>query len=125
MEKKKESLQKRIVKNRTLLLMLLPAIAFVVLFSYLPMAGIVLAFKNYRYADGILRSPWVGIDNFKFLFVSSKIWSLTRNTLLYNIAFIFFGMIFEVGFAIILSELSNKIFKKFAQGFMFLPYFIS
>lgn len=125
MDKKRGSIQKKLAKNRTLLLMLVPAIIFVVIFSYLPMAGIVLAFKNYRYANGILGSPWTGLDNFKFLFVSSKVWSLTRNTLLYNIAFIIFGMIFEVGFAVVLSELTNKIFKKFAQGFMFLPYFIS
>ncbi len=116
---------KKILKNKVLLLMLVPAVAYVVIFSYLPMGGIVLAFKNYKYADGILGSPWVGLDNFKFLFVSDKIWQLTRNTLLYNIAFIIFGMIFEVGFAIILSELTNKVFKKIAQGFMFLPYFIS
>ena len=116
---------KKILKNKVLLLMLVPAVAYVVIFSYLPMGGIVLAFKNYKYADGILGSPWVGLDNFKFLFVSDKIWQLTRNTLLYNITFIIFGMIFEVGFAIILSELTNKVFKKIAQGFMFLPYFIS
>ena len=118
-------MKKQLSKNKVLLLMLVPAVAYVVIFSYLPMGGIVLAFKNYKYADGILGSPWVGLDNFKFLFVSDKIWQLTRNTLLYNIAFIIFGMIFEVGFAIILSELNNKVFKKIAQGFMFLPYFIS
>ena len=116
---------KLISKNKVLLIMLIPALVYVIVFSYIPMAGIVLAFKNYRYADGIFGSPWVGLDNFKFLFISNKVWQLTRNTLLYNIFFIIFGMIFEVGFAIILSELNNKFFKKFAQGFMFLPYFIS
>ncbi len=114
-----------IKKNRTLLIMLLPAFIYVIVFAYLPMAGIMLAFKNYRYAEGIFKSPWIGLSNFKFLFVSNKIWDLTRNTLLYNIAFIIFGMIFEVGFAIILSELTNKIFKKVSQAFIFLPYFIS
>lgn len=118
-------MKKLVQRNRILLFMLVPAVVYVVVFSYLPMAGIVLAFKNYRYADGMFGSPWVGFDNFKFLFVSNKIWQLTRNTLLYNIAFIIFGMIFEVGFAIILSEINNKFFKKIAQGFMFLPYFIS
>ena len=84
---------KKILKNKVLRLMLVPAVAYVVIFSYLPMGGIVLAFKNYKYADGILGSPWVGLDNFKFLFVSDKIWQLTRNTLLYNIAFIILGMV--------------------------------
>lgn len=116
---------KMVKRSRVLLLMLLPATVFVIIFSYIPMAGIVLAFKNFNYADGIFGSPWNGLENFQYLFVSNKIWTLTRNTLLYNIAFIFLGVIFEVGFAIILSEITGKVFKKFAQGFMFLPYFIS
>lgn len=116
---------KTVKRSRVLLLMLLPATVFVIIFSYIPMAGIVLAFKNFNYADGIFGSPWNGLENFQYLFVSNKIWTLTRNTLLYNIAFIFLGVVFEVGSAIILSEITGKVFKKFAQGFMFLPYFIS
>lgn len=116
---------KSVKRSRVLLLMLLPATVFVIIFSYIPMAGVVLAFKNFNYADGIFGSPWNGLENFRYLFVSNKIWTLTRNTLLYNIAFILLGVVFEVGFAIILSEITGKVFKKFAQGFMFLPYFIS
>lgn len=112
-------------KSRVLLCMLIPALLYVILFNYLPMTGIILAFKDFKYALGIFKSPWCGWDNFQYLFVTGKIWSLTRNTLLYNIAFIFLGLFFEVGFAILLSEINNKVFKKFAQGFMFLPYFIS
>ncbi len=120
-----KSIARSLKKNKTLLLMLVPAIAFVVIFSYIPMLGIVVAFKNYNYYSGFLKSPWVGFDNFHYLFVTGKIWALTRNTLLYNLAFIIFGIIFEVGFAIILSEISGNIFKKVSQGFIFLPYFIS
>lgn len=112
-------------RSRVLLLMLLPTIVYVVIFAYLPMGGIVLAFKNYNYNLGILKSPWVGLDNFRFLFVTNKIWRLTLNTLLYNLAFILIDLVFEVGFAIILSEIQNAVYKKIAQGFMFLPYFIS
>ena len=112
-------------KNKVLLAMLLPATILTVIFAYIPMAGIVVAFKNYNYSQGIFGSPWVWFENFKYLFVSGKIWTLTRNTLLYNIAFIGLGVIFEVGFAIILNEINNKLFKKVMQGFMFLPYFIS
>lgn len=119
------SLTKNVKKNKTLLLMLVPPLLFVIVFNYIPMAGIVVAFKNYNYYDGFFGSPWVGFDNFRYLFVTGKIWELTRNTLLYNMAFIFFGIIFEVGFAIILSEITGKIFKKVTQGFIFLPYFIS
>ncbi len=118
-------INKSLKKNKTLLLMLVPAIAFAVVFNYIPMFGIIVAFKNYNYASGFLKSPWVGFDNFHYLFATGKIWALTRNTLFYNIAFIFFGVIFEVGFAIILSEISGNIFKKVSQGFIFLPYFIS
>lgn len=116
---------KSVRKHKVLWAMLLPAFIYIIIFAYIPMAGITVAFKNFNYNDGIFHSPWNGMANFNYLFVSKKIFTLTRNTLLYNIAFIFFGMIFEVGFAILLSEINNKFFKKIAQGFMFLPYFIS
>lgn len=112
-------------KNRTLLCMLLPALLYVVIFSYIPMFGITIAFKDYNYNGGILGSPWCGFKNFEYLKISGKLWALTRNTLLYNLAFIIFGIIFEVGFAVMLSEITKKTFKKVTQAFMFLPYFIS
>ena len=112
-------------KNRTLLCMLLPALLYVVIFSYIPMFGITIAFKDYNYNGGILGSPWCGFKNFEYLKISGKMWALTRNTLLYNLAFIVFGIIFEVGFAVMLSEITKKTFKKVTQAFMFLPYFIS
>lgn len=112
-------------KNRTLLCMLLPALLYVVIFSYIPMFGITIAFKDYNYNGGILGSPWCGFKNFEYLTISGKLWALTRNTLLYNLAFIVFGIIFEVGFAVMLSEITKKTFKKVTQAFMFLPYFIS
>lgn len=115
----------KLKKNRVLLIMLIPALLYVIIFCYLPMSGIMLAFKDFKYSLGIFKSPWCGWDNFKYLMVTGKLWKLTRNTLLYNIAFIFLGLICEVGFAILLSEISKKTFKKIAQGFMFLPYFIS
>ena len=112
-------------KNRTLLCMLLPALLYVVIFSYIPMFGITIAFKDYNYNGGILGSPWCGFKNFEYLKISGKLWALTRNTLLYNLAFIVFAIIFEVGFAGMLSEITKKTFKKVTQAFMFLPYFIS
>lgn len=108
-----------------LLLMLLPATVYVVIFSYIPMTGIVMAFKNYQYSGGIYFSPWNGLDNFKFLLISGKLGMVTRNTLLYNAAFIALGVVFEMGCAILLNELRKKWFKKTAQTFMFLPYFLS
>ena len=122
---RKRTFWQQVQKNRTLLYMLLPALLYVIIFSYIPIFGITIAFKNYNYNDGIMGSPWCGLQNFEYLKISGKLWALTRNTLLYNLAFIVFGVIFEVGFAIMLSEITKKTFKKVSQAFMFLPYFIS
>lgn len=121
----KVPLFKNIKRHWMLLAMLAPAIAYVLVFSYIPMSGIVLAFKKYQYAGGIYLSPWNGLDNFKALLVAGKLGEVTRNTLLYNIAFIALGVLFEMGSAILLNEIGSKWFKKIAQSFMFLPYFIS
>lgn len=105
--------------------MLLPALVYVIVFSYIPMGGIIVAFKRFSFAKGFLGSPWCGLENFRFLFISDKLWPLMRNTLLYNAAFITVGIFLEVGFAIVVNELGCKWFKKIFQSFMFLPYFIS
>ena len=116
---------KSVWDNKILLAMLLPALTYVTIFSYIPMTGIVLAFKKYNYVDGIYGSPWVGFDNFKFLIISNKLWPLTRNTIMYNVVFIILGVTMAVSFAIMINELTNKVFKKIFQSFMFLPHFIS
>ena len=92
-------------KNRIFLLLLLPAVVYVLIFSYTPMIGVIMAFKKYNFTQGLFASPWVGLKNFKFLMVSNKLWPLTRNTLLYNLAFISIGMVMEVGFAVIINEM--------------------
>lgn len=112
-------------KYKILLLMLLPALIYTLIFSYLPMAGIVLAFKNYNYADGIFKSPWSGFENFRFFFSSGQAFKVTRNTILYNLAFMVVNTLLQLAVAIFLSEIKGKIFKKTAQSVMFLPYFIS
>jgi putative aldouronate transport system permease protein len=124
-KKYKEPFFKTVRKHWMLLAMLAPAVIYVIVFSYIPMTGIVLAFKNYQYSGGIYGSPWCGFSNFKSLLIAGKLGLVTRNTLLYNIAFIFLGVIFEMGSAILLNEIFGKVFKKVAQSFMFLPYFIS
>lgn len=112
-------------RNKILLLMLLPAILYFLIFSYIPMGGTVLAFKNYNFRDGIFGSPWVGLDNFKYFFISGQAWIVTRNTILYNVAFITVNTILQMGLAILISEIGGKYFKKLTQTAMFLPYFIS
>lgn len=112
-------------KRRTLLLMLLPAVILVFIFNYIPMAGTVIAFKKYNYQLGIFGSEWVGLKNFQFFFKSGKAAMVTRNTALYNIAFILTSTFLEVFFAIVLNEMYHKRLKKLVQSCIFLPYFIS
>lgn len=117
-----------IKRNRTLYLMLVPAMGLVLLFSYIPLVGIYYAFTNYNYADGLFGSPFVGFKNFEYLFkggVDSPIWNLTKNTLLYNLVFIFLGNILQCIMAIFLTEISGKLFRRVSQTVILLPYFVS
>lgn len=115
----------KIWKYRVLTLMCLPAIIFFFAFSYMPLPGIYVAFVKYNYRDGIFGSKFVGLRNFEFLAESGKLFSLTLNTILYNLAFIILGNLLAVFVAILLNEMRSKWFKKVSQTMMFLPYFIS
>jgi putative aldouronate transport system permease protein len=115
----------KVNKNKVLLLMLLPAVLYFFVFSYLPMFGIIIAFKNYNFRDGIFGSPWAGFDNFKYFFISGQAFTVTRNTILYNLTFIIVNTISQITMAIFISEIKGKYFKKITQSLMFLPYFIS
>ncbi len=112
-------------RYRVLELMCLPAVVFFFLFSYMPMPGIWVAFVKYNYRDGIFGSKFVGLKNFQFLAESGKLFELTKNTILYNIAFIILGNFLAILVAILLNEMQSKLFKKVSQTMMFLPYFIS
>ena len=117
---------KNISKNRALVLMVLPGVACVILFSYVPMLGLVLAFKRLDYTAGIWKSPWVGLDNIKFLFASSSTTlRMLTNTLRYYFLFTIIGTFLNVALAIALNEALNKRFAKIAQTIMILPKFIS
>ena len=119
------TLGQKLWDSKTLILMCVPAIAFFITFAYIPMPGAYIAFTNFKYNLGIFGSEFVGFNNFKFLITSGKLWQLTRNTILYNIAFIFLGMFLQVFIAILINEIRMKWFKKVSQTIMFLPYFIS
>jgi len=116
---------KKLHRYRIYLLMLLPAVIYTLVFAYYPMTGIVLAFKKYTYAGGIWGSAWNGFENFKFFFQSGQAWMVTRNTVLYNIAFIIVGTVTQIAVAVFLTELKCRKFRTVAQSMMFLPYFIS
>ena len=112
-------------KNKYVYLLALPGIIFFLVFHYAPMFGIIIAFKDYDIAKGILGSSWNGFENFDFFFTSGYAWRVTRNTLFLNSMFIFFITLFQVGFAVVLNEIGSKFFKKLGQSIMFLPYFMS
>jgi putative aldouronate transport system permease protein len=106
-------------------LLALPAILYFVLFHYLPMFGVVLAFKDYKYSEGIFGSDWVGLKNFRFFFTSQDAFRVTRNTVGYGFAFIVIGNIAAISVALLLYEIRNKIALKFYQTSMILPRFLS
>lgn len=116
---------KKLYKYRVYLLMLAPAVIYTLVFAYYPMTGVVMAFKKYNYQGGIWGSPWNGLKNFEFFFQSGQAWMVTRNTVLYNIAFIIVGTISQMAVGIFLTEIHSKKFRKISQSMMFLPYFIS
>lgn len=89
------------------------------------MAGVIIAFKNINLKEGILNSPWCGFNNFKYLFATKDAFVITRNTILYNLAFIVFGTIFSITLALFLSELKSKKMSKFYQTVVLFPYLVS
>ena len=119
------SFREEFKRNRALFAMALPAVILVIVMQYLPMSGLVLAFKNYRYDLGVFGSPWNGIDNFRFLFSSGTGWRITRNTILYNLLNLITSQGLAVVVAIFFSEIHRKYFKKISQTVILLPYFIS
>ncbi|MBT2291528.1 sugar ABC transporter permease [Paenibacillus albidus] len=117
--------RRRIWKYGPLYFMMIPGMTYLLINNYLPMFGISIAFKNIDYAKGIWNSDWVGFQNFKFLFQSADAFIITRNTILYNLAFIIIGLIVGVGFAILLNEIKSKAATKAYQSIILLPYLIS
>ena len=113
------------IDRSALYMMLLPGIILLVLFQYIPKFGIILAFKNFRYDLGIFGSKWCGLDNFKIFFQTPDAWLITRNTLLYNLVFIFLGLVLSVTLAIAFNEIRGKMFAKTCQTIILMPHFLS
>jgi putative aldouronate transport system permease protein len=112
-------------ENFELSVMLIPGIIFFLIFSYLPMLGIIIAFKDYRNNLGIFKSEWIGFRNFKFFFTSQDAFRIARNTVGYGFVFIILGIVCAVTIAILLYEIKNKLALKFYQTTMILPHFLS
>jgi putative aldouronate transport system permease protein len=114
-----------IMRHKVLYLMFMPGVLFLLINSYLPMLGILIAFKKMNYTLGFWGSPWYGFTNFKYLFATTDAWIITRNTVLYNAVFIVINLVFGVGFAVLLNEVRKKLLANFYQSALFLPYFLS
>ncbi len=119
--KKKVSIKRFI----PLYVMALPGLLYIFVNNYMPMAGLIVAFKNFSAKKGIWGSDWAGLKNFKFLFQTEDAWVITRNTLLYNIAFIFLGTVLAITIAILLSEIRSKLAGRLYQSVILLPYLVS
>lgn len=125
-QKKSVITWKKVVKQKELILLSIPFFVFVVIFNYLPLAGWLMAFQNYRPAKGILGSKFVGLDNFKFLFVNNKDFLLViRNTLVMGLMNLVFCTVVAIAFALVLNELRNLKIKRFTQTVSYLPHFLS
>ena len=123
--KNKSKLNGSFADRSAMYFMLLPGVLLLVLFQYLPKFGILLAFKNYRYDLGILGSEWCGIQNFKYFFKTPDAWLITRNTVAYNLVFIFLGLVLAVSLAIAFNEIASKYCAKVYQTIVLMPHFLS
>ncbi len=111
-------------KNWVLFAMLIPAAVYLLINNYLPMVGVYYAFTSFNFRDGLWASPFVGMKNFEYL-LKADLFKLTKNTILYNFVFISLGNILQIVFAIFVSQVGVRWFKKTSQTLMFMPYFVS
>jgi putative aldouronate transport system permease protein len=116
---------KAVIRHRALYFLMLPGIIYLLLNNYIPMFGIIIAFKDYNAVKGILGSDWSGINNFKYLFATQDAFVMTRNTLGYNAVFIVVNLVLAVTMAILLNEVRSRNAKRLYQSAVLLPYFLS
>ncbi|WP_426450762.1 ABC transporter permease [Paenibacillus sp. S-38] len=112
-------------QNVPLLLMFMPGILFYLIFKYVPMGGLVIAFKDYNFADGVFGSPWVGWANFELLFNQAQTLNIIRNTLLLSLLSLVVGFPVPIVLAILLNEARRMWFKRIVQTLVYLPHFLS
>lgn len=122
---KKKGMWSRLKPFIPLYIMMLPGAIYLFINNYIPMGGIIIAFKKFNVNAGIYGSPWAGIENFKYLFSSNDAAVIIRNTMLYNIAFIIVNNIVAIALAIMISDILSKRMKKVYQSAILLPFLIS
>ncbi|MBW7456717.1 ABC transporter permease subunit [Paenibacillus sepulcri] len=118
-------LGRRLYRDRSLYLLALPGILFLILFKYVPMWGIVIAFQDYSPFAGILHSPWVGLKHFERFFANPDFWMLFRNTIAINLLSLFLFFPLPILIALMLNELRSVLFKRLVQTVIYLPHFLS
>lgn len=111
-------------RNWILFVFLIPCFTYFLINNYLPMSGVYFAFTQFNFRDGLFASPYIGFKNFEFL-VKADLLRLTTNTILYNVVFIGLGNVLQIFFAILVSQVGAKWFKKTSQTLIFMPYFVS
>lgn len=124
-DKKRKYTKNKILSYLPLYCMLLPGAAYLIINNYLPMLGLVIAFKKVNYQVGIFNSPWCGLENFMFLFKTGDAFIMVRNTILYNLVFIVLGNAFAILCAIAMDTIKNKFFKRSSQVVILIPYLLS
>lgn len=113
------------VLNGPLLIMFIPVLLYFIIFKYVPIGGLVIAFKSYNFTDGIWGSPWTGLDNFKLLYSNPNMFSIIRNTLTISLLSTFIGFPFPIMLAILLNEVRKSFFKKAVQTLVYFPHFLN
>jgi len=121
----KNSLRRQIWKHRQLLLFLVPAIAWFIIFCYIPMYGVVIAFQKFNPVIGFFKSPFVGLENFAYLFRRPDFVKVLRNTIFISALKLLIGFPVPIIFALLLNEIGSGVFKKTTQSVSYLPHFIS
>ncbi len=121
---KRKKLKKAFLRSIPFYIMALPGIIYLFINNYMPLPGLVLAFKNYNAKKGIYGSDWAGLKNFKYLFATNDAFVITRNTLLYNFTFIIVNTVLAIMVAILLAEMRSKM-KNVYQSVILLPYMVS
>ncbi|GHV67215.1 sugar ABC transporter permease [Spirochaetia bacterium] len=117
--------KKGLINFVSLYTMMIPGLLYLLINNYLPMAGLVIAFKRINFRLGIFKSPWVGFDNFRYLFATPDAFIITRNTILYNLSFIIIGTVVSILTALMLNEIQGRFAKSVYQNFILLPHLIS
>lgn len=122
---RRRALWPQLKKHRNIYLMLLPVVIYYVVFHYLPMSGLVIAFQDYKPMKGIMGSPWVGLKHFENFLTGRYAWRVIRNTLVLNLYLLVFGFPAPIILALLMNELKGNVYRKTLQTVSYMPHFIS